>query len=200
MITDKIIYTLPSGPSTYFYQPFGKPCIASFSNQCVLIDRTKRQTKISVSFDPCLKNTVVAGVFIPEKKCFVMDTVYQGISLEYIAQHVNQHYSTILFLIGFKSTELVDPGYPYYSIKVIQDKSYQYIPPKNIFLVKSTPKSDIYELYKNGQLHSIACIDTYSCSQYMNKLFHPTDNYQEKSLWLECTWNETFKKWTPKLI
>jgi hypothetical protein len=128
-----------------------------------------------------------------------MDTMYQGVSLEYVAQNVNQHYSMILFLIGFKSTELVDPGYPYYSIKVVQDKSYQYIPPKNMFLVKSTPKSDIYELYKNNQLHSIACIDTYSCSQSMNKLFHPTDNFQEKSLWLECTWNETFKKWTPKL-
>ena len=84
MIHDKIIYTLPPGPSTYFYQPFGKPCLASFSDPCVLIDRAKRQTKISVSFDACLKDTVVAGVFIPEQKCFIMDTVHKGVSLEYV--------------------------------------------------------------------------------------------------------------------
>ena len=199
MISDKIIYSLPVGPSTYFYQPFGKPCVALFSEHCELIDRSKRHTKLSVSFDPCLKDSMVGGIFIPEQKCFVMDTVHKGVSLDYIAQHVHQHQSMILFLIAVQSTELIEPGYPYYSIKVVQDKSYQYIPPKNIFLVKSTPKSDIYELYKNNQLHSIACIDTYACSQSMNKLFHPTDDYQEKSLWLECTWNETFKKWTPKL-
>jgi len=200
MIHDKIIYSLPTGPSTYFYQPFGKPCVASFSEHCELIDRTKRHTKLSVLFDPCLKDSMVGGIFLPEQKCFVMDTVHKGVSLEHIAQHVHQHQSMILFLIAVQSTELIDPGYPYYSIKVVQDKSYQYIPPKNIFLVKSTPKSDIYELYKNNQLHSIACIDTYACSQYMNKLFHPTEDYQEKSLWLECVWNETFKKWTPKLV
>ena len=199
MIADKIIYSLPEGPSTYFYQPFGKPCVALFSEHCELIDRSKRHTKLSVSFDPCLKDSMVGGIFIPEQNCFVMDTVHKGVSLDYIAQHVHQHKSMILFLIAIQSTELIEPGYPYYSIKVVQDKSYQYIPPKNIFLVKSTPKSDIYELYKNNQLHSIACIDTYACSQSMNKLFHPTDDYQEKSLWLECTWNETFKKWTPKL-
>jgi len=85
-----------------------------------------------------------------------------------------------------------------HSIKIIQDDiTYHYSPKTQTFQIKSTPKSDIYEVYKDKKLQSIACIDTYSCSLAMNRLFHPTDIFVEKTLTMECKWNETFKKWTP---
>ena len=65
----------------------------------------------------------------------------------------------------------------------------------------STPKSDIYELYQHGTFHSIAHVDTYKCSLWLNTLFYgPEESEIEcnvKELSMECKWNETFKKWTP---
>lgn len=189
----------------YVAQPCGKLCYAWFTDVCILIDRTtKKQWTVPVEFDPCLSGTIVSGILLPDK-LFVIDNVfhYKGTVLQcsypekikMMKQMLVMHVRPGLFFLPSFSTEA---SYKIHSIKIIQEGiTYHYTPNTKIFQLKSTPKSDIYEVYKNNKLHSIACIDTYSCSQAMNRLFHPTDTFEEKTITMECSWNETFKKWTP---
>lgn len=204
---EKICHQLPTS-GIYIAQPHGKLCYAWFTDVCTLIDRTtKKQWTVLVVFDPCLKNTIVSGVYLPDKHCFVMDNIYheKGIVLQCsYPEKINRMKKIItmdiragFFFLPEFSTKA---SYKIHSIKIVQDGIvYHYSPKINMFQIKSTPKSDIYEVYKDNKLHSIACIDTYSCSEAMNRLFHPTDTFIEKTVTMECTWNELCKKWTPKI-
>lgn len=66
---------------------------------------------------------------------------------------------------------------------------------KPTFMVRSTPKSDIYMIFKHGEFDSYACINTLSTSEYMNSIFHKDS--LEKEFRMECDWSETYKKWIP---
>jgi hypothetical protein len=188
-------------PGIYVAQPHGKLCYAWFTDVCTIIDRTtKKQWTVPVAFEPCLQGTIVSGVYIDH--CFVMDTLYhyKGVALQctyeekikIMKKMVAMEIRAGMFFLPEFSTKA---SYKH-SLKIIQEGiTYHYTP--KTFQVKSTPKSDIYEVYKDKKLQSIACIDTYSCSLAMNRLFHPTDIFVEKTLTMECKWNETFKKWTP---
>ncbi len=204
---EKTIHIMPTLPGIYLAQPYGKLCYAWFTDSCTLIERSsKKQWTVPVKFDPCLSGTIVSGTFLSDKNCFVMDNLFHYkndiVNCPYLEkinklkQMLTMHIRTpFFFLPEFSTTS----SYKMYSIKIIYDDiTYQYIPKKNMFQLKSTPKSDIYEIHKDKTI-SIACIDTYQCSAFMNKLFHPTDTFIEKTLTLECTWNEPFKKWTPKV-
>ena len=202
---EKTIYTMPTLPGIYLAQPYGTLCYAWFTDSCTLINRSsKKQWTVPVVFDPCLSGTIVSGTFLSDKNCFVMDNLfhYKNVimncpyleKVNKLKQMLTMHIQTSFFFLPEYSTTC---SYKIYSIKIIYDDiTYQYIQ-KNMFQIKSTPKSDIYEVHKDKV--TFACIDTYQCSEYMNKLFHPTDTFVEKTLTLECTWNETFKKWTPKV-
>ena len=204
---EKICNQLPTS-GIYVAQPCGKLCYAWFTDVCTIIDRTtKKQWTVAVTFDSCLSGTIVSGILLPEK-LFVIDNVFHYKSavlqcsypekIKVMKQMLVMHIRPGYFFLPSFSTEA---SYKIHNIKIVQDDvTYHYTPkPKTTkaFQVRSTSKSDIYEVYKNNQLDSIACIDTYSCSQAMNKLFHPTDTFVEKTITMECTWNETFKKWTP---
>lgn len=204
---EKICHQLPTS-GIYVAQPHGKLCYAWFTDVCTLIDRTtKKQWTVPVTFDPCLANTIVSGVYLPDKHCFVMDNLYhyKGDVLQcsypekitYMKKMLTMDIRAGFFFLPEFSTKA---SYKIHSIKIVQDGIiYHYTPKINMFQIKSTPKSDIYEVYKDNKFHSIACIDTYSCSEAMNRLFHPTDTFVEKTISMECTWNEMWKKWTPKI-
>jgi hypothetical protein len=202
---EKICTQLPTS-GTYIAQPYGKLCYAWFTDSCTLIDRhTKKQWKVPVVFDSCIAGTIVSGTYT-DKKYFVIDNIFY-----YQEKEVSGSYLEKINLLKKILTMYIQPSffflpefaskssYKIRSIKIIQgDTTYQYVPPKRqTFQVKSTPKSDIYELYKDNVFHSIACINTYSCSQRMNQLFHTTDTFIEKTITMECVWNESFKKWSP---
>jgi hypothetical protein len=188
-------------PGIYVAQPYGKLCYAWFTDVCTLIDRTtKKQWTVPVTFDTCLKDTIVSGVYIDN--CFVMDNLYhyKGVALQcsYEEKVKMMKKMVAMEIRGFFLPEFSTKATYKHSLKIIQEGiTYHYTP--KTFQVKSTPKSDIYEVYKDGVLQTIACIDTLACSEAMNRLFHPTDTFVEKTLTMECTWNETFKKWTPKI-
>ena len=189
-------------PGIYVAQPYGKLCYAWFTDVCTFIDRTtKKQWIVPVTFDTCLKDTIVSGVYVDN--CFVMDNLYhyKGVALQcsyeekikIMKKMVVMEIRGMFFLPEFSTKASYK-----HSLKIIQEGiTYHYTP--KTFQVKSTPKSDIYEVYKDGVFQSIACIDTLACSEAMNRLFHPTDAFVEKTITMECTWNETFKKWTPKI-
>lgn len=191
-------------PGIYVAQPYGKLCYAWFTDVCTIIDRTsKKQWSVSVAFEPCLQGTIVSGVYVDH--CFVMDNLYhyKGVALQctyeekikIMKKMVAMEIRAGMFFLPEFSTKA---SYKH-SLKIIQEGiTYHYTP--KTFQVKSTPKSDIYEVYKDGVFQSIACIDTMACSEAMNRLFHLTDAFVEKTMTMECTWNETFKKWTPKYI
>ena len=186
----------------YVAQPHGKLCYAWFTDVCTLIDRTtKKQWTIPIVFDSCLKGTIVSGVHV--ENCFVMDNLYHykgtvlqcpyeekiGLMKKMLVMDIRAGF---FFLPEFSTKASYK-----HSLKIIQEGiTYHYTP--KTFQIKSTPKSDIYEVYKDGAFQSIACIDTLACSEAMNRLFH--SDTVEKTLTMECTWNETFKKWTPKYI
>lgn len=186
----------------YVAQPYGKLCYAWFTDVCTFIDRTsKKQWTVPVGFDPCLKGTIVSGVYVDN--CFVMDNLYhyKGVVLQcsyeekvkIMKKMVAMEIRGMFFLPEFSTKATYK-----HSLKIIQEGvTYHYTP--KTFQVKSTSKSDIYEVYKDGVFQTIACIDTMACSEAMNRLFHPTDTFVEKTVTMECTWNETFKKWTPKI-
>jgi hypothetical protein len=91
-----------------------------------------------------------------------------------------------------------DPVYKPYSVKVIHaSANYHYLEQTKtaVFTVRSTPKSDIYELYTNNVLQSIAYIDTYKRSAFMNTLFETVPEHR-----MECIWHEPFKKWIPDKV
>ena len=191
-------------PGIYVAQPYGKLCYAWFTDVCTIIDRTsKKQWSVSVAFEPCLQGTIVSGVYVDH--CFVMDNLYhyKGVALQctyeekikIMKKMVAMEIRAGMFFLPEFSTKA---SYKH-SLKIIQEGiTYHYTP--KTFQVKSTPKSDIYEVYKDGVFQSIACIDTMACSEAMNRLFHLTDAFVEKTMTMECTWTETFKKWTPKCI
>jgi hypothetical protein len=186
----------------YVAQPYGKLCYAWFTDVCTFIDRSsKKQWTVPVVFDPCLKGTIVSGVYVDN--CFVMDNLYhyKGVVLQcpyeekvkIMKKMVAMEIRGMFFLPEFSTKASYK-----HSLKIIQEGvTYHYTP--KTFQVKSTAKSDIYEVYKDGVFQTIACIDTMACSEAMNRLFHPTDTFVEKTVTMECTWNETFKKWTPKI-
>ena len=186
----------------YVAQPYGKLCYAWFTDVCTFIDRSsKKQWTVPVVFDPCLKGTIVSGVYVDN--CFVMDNLYhyKGVVLQcsyeekvkIMKKMVAMEIRGMFFLPEFSTKASYK-----HSLKIIQEGvTYHYTP--KTFQVKSTSKSDIYEVYKDGVFQTIACIDTMACSEAMNRLFHPTDTFVEKTVTMECTWNETFKKWTPKI-
>ena len=188
-------------PGIYVAQPYGKLCYAWFTDVCTVIDRTtKKQWTIPIVFEPCLKGTIVSGVYVDN--CFVMDNLYhyKGVVLEcsYEEKVKIMKKMVVMEIRGFFLPEFSTKATYKHSLKIIQEGiTYHYTP--KTFQVKSTPKSDIYEVYKDGVLQTIACIDTLACSEAMNRLFHPTDTFVEKTLTMECTWNDTFKKWTPKI-
>ena len=191
-------------PGIYVAQPYGKLCYAWFTDVCTIIDRTsKKQWTVSVTFEPCLQGTIVSGVYVDN--CFVMDNLYhyKGVALQCTYEEKRKIMKKMLAMeirAGmFFLPEFSTKASYKHSLKIIQEGiTYHYTP--KTFQVKSTPKSDIYEVYKDGVFQSIACIDTLACSEAMNRLFHPTDTFVEKTITMECTWNETFKKWTPKYI
>jgi len=190
-------------PGIYVAQPYGKLCYAWFTDVCTIIDRTsKKQWTVSVTFEPCLQGTIVSGVYVDN--CFVMDNLYhyKGVALQCTYEEKRKIMKKMLAMeirAGmFFLPEFSTKASYKHSLKIIQEGiTYHYTP--KTFQVKSTPKSDIYEVYKDGVFQSIACIDTLACSEAMNRLFHPTDTFVEKTMTMECTWNETFKKWTPKI-
>jgi len=202
---EKICNQLPNS-GVYVAEPHGKPCYAWFTDVCTIIDRTtKKQWTVPVIFDPCLHGTIVSGVFIKDKHCFVMDNVYHykqvvlqcsySEKINKMKQMLTMYIKPSFFFLPEFSTKA---SYKVHTIKIVQDEiTYHYKPNTQIFQIKSTPKSDIYEVYKDNKLHSIACIDTYACSEAMNRLFHPTNTFVETTKTMECKWNDTFKKWTP---
>jgi len=202
---EKICYQLPE-IGIYVAQPYGKLCYAWFTDMCTFIDRTtKKQWTLPIVFDSCLSGTIVSGTFLSEKQVFIIDNVYH-----YKQVVLQCSYTEKINIMKQMLTMYIKPGvfflpefstnasYKIHNLKIIQDDvTYHYSKKTHSFQIKSTPKSDIYEVYKDKKFQCIACIDNYSCSQKMNQLFHPTDIFVEKTVTMECTWNETFKKWTP---
>lgn len=218
---EKIVYKLPDlTDCVYVAQPFGKQCYAWFTTECMFTDRrTKKQWTTPISFDPSLCGTLISGtmLYYEGTKCFLFDDIfyYKGdqVKLTYL-EKINLfveiasciHQKTCLFMLPCMSLTYTDfnPVYKMYSVKIVHSSmTFHFMDQKkgNVFTVRSTPKSDIYELYTNNKLHSIAYIDTYDRSSYMNSIFHPTNLFTETEQKMECLWNEPFKKWIPiKLI
>jgi len=219
---EKIVYKLPElKDCIYIAQPFGKQCYAWFTkSECTFIDRTTKKKWVpKLSFDPTICDTLLSGtmVYYEGTKCFLFNDLfyYKGgqVNLPYI-EKINMfvdiasciHQKSCLFMLPCMSLTYTEfePVYKMYSVKIVHSSmTFHYMNQKkgNVFTVRSTPKSDIYELYENNKLHSIAYIDTYARSLFMNSIFHPTDLFTESDKKMECLWNESFKKWIPiKLI
>lgn len=221
-LPEKIVYKLPEGDCVYVAQPYGKQCYAWFTQTsagptCILIDRrTKKQWNIPIEFDPSLCGTLFYGtvIYYESTRIFLMDDIFyskqEKVNLPYLKKcdlfvelmTFIKHTTSCLFMLPLISTTLVDfdPIYKMYSTKLVfPTMIYHYMDQKKtaIYTVRSTPKSDIYELYTNQQLQSIAYIDTYKRSEFMNTIFHPTDEYKESERKMECLWHEPFKKWIP---
>jgi hypothetical protein len=215
---EKIVYKLPElNDCIYVAQPFGKQCYAWFTNNgCIFSDRrTKRQWSSNVPFDPSICGTLlsVTMVYHEDTKCFLFDDFlyYKGepVTISYLEKinlfvelmtHVQN--TTVFFMLPCMSLTYTkfEPIYKMYSVKIVHSSmTLHFMDQKkiNVFNVRSTPKSDIYELYTNTTLHSIAYIDTYDRSSYMNSIFHTSDLFIETDKKMECLWNDTFKKWIP---
>ncbi len=52
-------------------------------------------------------------------------------------------------------------------------------------------------LYKNGEFDSYACINTLFTSEYMNSIFHKSNEFVEQEHTMECEWEPLYKKWIP---
>ena len=215
---EKTVYKMPEFTDCiYVSQPYGKQYYVWFTDKCLLVDRrTKKETILPIEFDPILSGTVFYGtiVFHESSRCFLFDDLfyYKGeqVAQSYLSK-VDLYIDSIvqcirinpsfLFMLPLMSTTFQNfhPLYKQYSLKLIHDSThYNYLEQTKtvVFTVRSTPKSDIYELYTNSLLQSIAYIDTYKRSAYMNELFET-----EKEHRMECIWHESFKKWIPdKLI
>lgn len=225
---EKNIYKNPNlDDCVYIAHPYGKQCYAWFTQgTCYMVDiysKIPKEFKVNVSD---LDGTVVYGtlVFCENVQCFLMDDIYyhkhEPVNMPYLKKRelfvyllsMNiRHYDTnCFFVLPLMSTEFTHfkPIYKMHSIKIIHSSgTFHYIEQDqpHHFHVRSTSKSDIYELYKGGVLQSIAHVDTYACSLMLNKLFRHVGNIEdsddetfvEKDILMECKWNESFKKWTP---
>lgn len=211
---EKIIYKLPdSPPSMYVAQPYGKLCYAWFTHNCTFVDRrSKHSWTVQMDFDPELSGTLLYGtVFHYESTCcFLLNDLffYKGkkiegsfadkinVFVELMTLYVRNHKSSCFFMLPLMSTTMdLTPVYKLYSIKLVYPTTtYHYIEQKKteVFTVRATPKSDIYELYR-GNTQTIAYIDTYQRSMFMNTLFSSLEIEYN----MECLWHDLFKKWIP---
>jgi len=211
---EKIIYKLPDSLDCLFVaQPHGKQCYAWFTNDCTFVDRRyKHSWKVQMDFDPVLSGTLLYGtVFYYESTCcFVLNDFfyYKGTKIEgsfsykinlfveLMTLYVRNHKSSCFFMLPLMSTTMdLNPVYKLYSIKLVYpDVAYHYLEQKKteVFTVRATPKSDIYELYR-GTFQSFAYIDTCQRSAFMNTLFSSLEIEYK----MECLWHDLFKKWIP---
>ena len=211
---EKTVYKMPLlTDCVYVCHPYGKQHYLWFTDTCRLIDRrTKKETILPIQFDPCLAGTLLYGtiVYYDSVRCFLFDDLfyYKGEQVvqsyaqkasrfvDILVQYLKPNKTCVLMLPLLSTTPTsFDPVYKQYSLKIIHASGqYHYLAQSkpNVFTVRSTSKSDIYELYTNNVLHSIAYIDTYKRSAYMNELFEQVKEHR-----MECIWHEPFKKWIP---
>ena len=211
---EKTVYKMPSLTNcTYVSHHYGKQYYLWFTDTCKLVERrTKREVLLPIQFDPCLSGTLLYGtvVYYESVRCCLFDDLfyYKGeqvvrsyaqkvdLFVDILVQYINPNPTCVLMLPLMSTTQTTfDPLYKPYSVKIIHETgNYHYLEQSkpNVFTVRSTSKSDIYELYTNNVLHSIAYIDTYKRSAYMNELFEHVKEHR-----MECIWHEVFKKWIP---
>ena len=211
---EKNVYKMPTlTDCIYISQPYGKQYYLWFTTECMLVDRrTKKETVLPISFDPILAGTLIYGtiVFHESTRCFLFDDLflYKGqpvvqsylqkvdLFIDLIVEYIRPNQHCLLMLPLMSTTyQGFDPIYKQYSVKIIHPSgNYHYLEQIKtaVFTVKSTSKSDIYELYTNSVLQSIAYIDTYKRSAFMNTLFETVHEHR-----MECIWHEPFKKWIP---
>jgi hypothetical protein len=214
---EKTVYKMPTlDDCVYVSQPYGKQYYLWFTTECILVERrTKKETVLPIQFDPILKGTLIYGTVVYHEsiRCFLFDDLFfdkgEQVVRSYLQKvdlfidlilHIRPNQHCLLMLPLISSTyQGFDPIYKQYSVKVIHaSANYHYLEQNksNVFTVRSTPKSDIYELYTNNVLQSIAYIDTYKRSALMNTLFETVQEHR-----MECIWHEPFKKWIPdKLV
>lgn len=210
---EKTVYKLPTLTDCIFVsQPYGKQYYLWFTKTgCILVDRrTKKETSLPIHFDSTLEGTLMYGtiVYHDSTRCFLFDDLffYKGeqvvrpflqkveLFLDIVVQIQPNNFLLMLPLMS-TTYQGFEPVYKPYSVKVIHTSAiYHYLDQTitNIFTVRSTPKSDIYELYTHNVLQSIAYIDTYKRSAFMNALFETGHEHR-----MECIWHELFKKWIP---
>jgi len=226
-VKERTVYKYPPlQDCIYIAHPYGKQCYAWFTKgSCFIIDLyTKKRKEIKINVSD-LDGTLLYGTIVTYDgtPVFLIDDIYyykdEKITLSYLKKrdlfvsiltlHIRNHGSSHLFMLPLMATEPTkfNPIYKMYSVKIIHETmTYHYIEqsPYTRFTVKPTSKSDIYELYQHDVFHSIAYVDTYKCSLWLNTLFYgPEDSEIEcnvKELVMDCKWNETFKKWTPVKI
>jgi hypothetical protein len=212
---EKNVYTMPNlTDCVYVAQPYGKQCYAWFTDKCMFIDRrSKKQTIVTVDFLPEMNGTVISGTLIhyESKECFLFDDLFyyknEKVTCSYLQKcalfreililYLKNHSSSCFFMFPLMSTTCTnfEPIYKTYSLKIVHATGwFHYMNQKktDVFTIKSTTKSDIYEV-NNHSTSSIAYIDTYVRSSYMNQLF----DTPEKEIKMKCLWHEPFKKWIP---
>jgi hypothetical protein len=134
--------------------------------------------------------------------------------IRYVRNHESQYYLMMPHM-SLTSSHF-EPLYKMYSVKVMQEDAIYHkleqekekekvkeqdkkekvkVKEKPTFMVRSTPKSDIYMIFKQGEFDSYACINTLSTSEYMNSMFH--QDSLEKEFRMECDWSDMYKKWIP---
>jgi hypothetical protein len=222
----------------YLAQPVGKLSYIWFTtNTCYLNDLTKMY-KIVTAFDPILakeNGTVLQGTYMyyESQPCFVIHNLiyYKGEKIEsdyfhkyelmqellanYVWNEKVTKFQCMFFLpiISYR-LQSMDTCYPIHCIKIIElhgTKIINYIDKSvlKVFHIKPTDICDIYELYDVNKFHSIAHVDTFERSIFLNQLFKQKttiDSIEESDddtecilipIKVQCKWNETFKKWTP---
>jgi len=224
-LREKIIHELPSS-GIFIAHPIGKQCYVWFTDQgCFFVDMYQHSWKVNVLFEPTLSGTILLGTIVHYeqiKTILVYDIFYKKgvpVSAPFLSRwnmiielltcvhhHDSQYY---VMMPHMSSIPYFKPLYKMYSIKVIQediiyhklekenDVSKPKLPVKPVFMVRSTPKSDIYMIYKNKEFDSYASINTLRVSEYMNSIFHTTPHFIEKEYSMECDWSDVYKKWTP---
>ena len=98
---------------------------------------------------------------------------------------IKTSYSKILYLFKDKDLEIT---------KVKKDTLH--------FLIKSTLKRDVYDLYLQGPNNivkqGIACIPNLKCSKMIREVFSGQET--DKDIHVECQYNDKFKKWQPQKV
>lgn len=224
-LREKITHELPS-TGIFIAQPVGKQCYVWFTDQgCFFVDVYKHSWKVNITFDSALIGTILLGTIVHHeqiKTILVYDIFYkQGLPvsapfmtrwnmiIELLVKYVRNHESHYYVMMPHMSTiPYFQTLYKMYSIKMVQeDGIYHKLekdvpvkekgPSKPFFMIRSTPKSDIYMIYKNKEFDSYACINTIQTSELMNSIFHTTPQFIEKEYSMECDWSDTYKKWIP---
>jgi hypothetical protein len=223
-LREKIITELPS-TGIFVAQPIGKQCYVWFTDHgCFFVDVYKHSWKVDIVFDKALCGTIFLGTIVhyeQVKTILVYDIFYKqgqpvsspfmkkwNMIIELLVRFVrNRDSSYYVMMPNMSTTAIFDPLYKMYSIKWIQediiyhklekDKETKKEKEKPHFMVRSTTKSDIYMIYKNGDFDSYACVNTLSKSEYMNSIFHTTPDFIEKEYSMECEWSDVYKKWIP---